>query len=337
MRRRLANFWLVAVCLAMSSALADEVVLHNGDRITGEVVRIENGKLTVKTPYAGTIKIDRKDIASLTTDKPVYIVIDEINRVQATIIAAEAGTVTLSDGDWMATGPLALDRITGLTREPEPAVKVRGRINIGVSSTSGNTQTEKLHADAEVIARSAKNRFTIGGGTKRTKDREVETESNSRAYLKYDHFITKKWYAYANADTERDKFKDIKLRTTLGVGTGYQFLESKKTNLSVEGGINYVNTDFEFAPDDSYPAGRWAIRFDRFLFESNTQFFHQHEACFGLEDSDNIFVRTQTGLRWPVLEGLDATAQYNVDWDNNPAAGRVKTDRAVLFTLGYRW
>jgi hypothetical protein len=44
-----------------------------------------------------------------------------------------------------------------------------------------------------------------------------------------------------------------------------------------------------------------------------------------------------TGLRMPVLEKIDATLQYNLDWDNNPAPGRVSADRALLFTLGYQF
>lgn len=88
--------------------------------------------------------------------------------------------------------------------------------------------------------------------------RGLETESNWIAYMKYDHFVTRKWYAYTNADFQNDKFKDIQLRSTLGIGTGYQFIESEKTNLSLEGGLTYVQTDFIVAPDDDYPAGRWA-------------------------------------------------------------------------------
>lgn len=318
-------------------ARADEVVLRNGDRVSGEIVHLKGGKLLIKTAYAGDMRIDWSQVATLSTDNTVYVSLDETNRVQAFVGQSETGNVTLSGGTWLDTGPLPLERITAITRQPEPPVRVSGRINIGASSTSGNTETEKVHADAEVVARSVKNRFTIGGAMNRTEDRGVETESNWIAYLKYDHFITKKWYAYSNADMESDEFKDISLRTTLGVGTGYQFLETPVTNLSLEGGVNYVNTDFEVGEDQSYPAGRWALKFDHFLFGSKTQFFHRDEGFFALDDSDNLFVRTQTGLRWPIIERLSATAQYNLDWDDNPAPGRASTDRAVLFTLGYSW
>ena len=50
-----------------------------------------------------------------------------------------------------------------------------------------------------------------------------------------------------------------------------------------------------------------------------------------------MFVLSQTGLRVPLIDNLNATAQYNVDWDSAPTTGRVRTDKAVLLTLGYSW
>jgi len=177
------------------------------------------------------------------------------------------------------------------------------------------------------------NRFTVGGEANHTEDGGVTTESNGLAYLKYDHFVSKKWYVYGNATGERDRFKDIRLRTTLGVGTGYQFLESPETNLALEGGVNYVNVDSYAAADEGFPAARVALRFDHLIWRDRLQFFHVNEAYAG----EATFVRTQTGLRAALLKKVRATLQYNVDWDADPAPGRVSTDRALLFTLGYAW
>jgi putative salt-induced outer membrane protein YdiY len=44
-----------------------------------------------------------------------------------------------------------------------------------------------------------------------------------------------------------------------------------------------------------------------------------------------------TGLRMPIADKIRTSLQYNVDWENEPAPGRVKTDRAVLLTLGYEF
>jgi len=39
-------------------ALAEQLLLLNGDRLSGEVVREQQGQLKLKTAYAGTLNID---------------------------------------------------------------------------------------------------------------------------------------------------------------------------------------------------------------------------------------------------------------------------------------
>ena len=59
-----------------------------------------------------------------------------------------------------------------------------------------------------------------------------------------------------------------------------------------------------------------------------------------LADTTNFkrtFIRSQTGLRLPLLRRLTATAQLNADYDNAPAPGKAKSDRVYLLTLGYHW
>jgi putative salt-induced outer membrane protein YdiY len=324
-------------CLSVSAVPADEVRLLNGDRVTGQVAKIESGRLSISTPYAGDVGIDIKQIRTLQIDEPVSITIDKTGSVRAAIRPDGDGKVILVAEDWLETEPVALTRITALSRTPEPPVRLTGRINVGTSATSGNTDTSKLHVDLELVARSVVNRFTFGAAADHAEDRGTTTESNGLAYLKYDHFLSEKWYVYSNATAERDRFKDIRLRTTLGAGTGYQFLETTKTNLSLEGGANYVNIDSYVGEDDAFPAARLALRFERLILGERLQFFLQDELYADAQGSDNTFVRTQTGLRMAVLQKARVTLQYNMDWDADPAPGRVSTDRAVLLTLGYLW
>jgi putative salt-induced outer membrane protein YdiY len=63
--------------------------------------------------------------------------------------------------------------------------------------------------------------------------------------MKYDHFLTKKLYLNTSASFEKDRFKDLNLRTTIGLSLGYQFFETKLTSLSTEAGLAYINEDFD--------------------------------------------------------------------------------------------
>jgi len=325
---------VMASVLATAVARADEVVLNNGDRITGKLVELADGTLTIKTEYAGTVKIDWDKVESFSTDAPVYVNIGD-NVVRATVSESTSGTATLQSDELPTSGSVELSRLKSISYDKKPAVRVSGRINVGASTTSGNTNADQLNGEFEFVARTDKNRVTVLAEVNKAKNDGEQTESNWTAYLGYDHFVSERLYAYASASAENDKFKDINLRTTLGAGAGYQFYDTKKTNLAMELGLSYVNTDYIDAEDDDYPAARWAMNFTQKLFDSRIEFFNRDSVFSDLQDSKNYFFRTRTGLRFPIVERMNSTIQYNYDYDNQPAPGRVKEDKAWLFTLGY--
>lgn len=333
---------MLAAGLLLQAAVshADQVTLTNGDRMSGTVVNKETEFLILAMPYLGEVKVRWAEVTRIFTDKEVKLFLNDGTMVRGTLETVTDGTAVVHTGVEPPGAPVELKRIVFINPAPDVSgegVKYLGRINLGYSSSTGNSEIETLYIDAEAIARTRNNRFTAAGKMRRSTDRETESESNWLAGLKWDHFLTRKWYTYANTNFENDQFKDIRLRGTVGGGTGYQFFEGDKTNLAIEGGLTYVHTDFVLGQDESYPAARWAMKFDHFLFNSRTQFFHMDEAYGAISGANSAFVRSQTGLRFPLIYQITGTLQYNLDWENNPTPGRVATDRTLLFTLGYTW
>lgn len=332
---------LLALALPALAQAADVVTTKGGDRLSGTIVSLDGGVLTLDTPYAGKIPVKWSEVSSIETEGTAKFKLRDGTVLQASARAgAGDSTVVLRSGEIVTTAPIALADVAYINPPPEvtgEGVTVTGRVNLGFTANRGNTDNSQLYYDAEAVTRGVQNRFTIGAlGEQKEEDGE-ETARSNRAYLKYDHFLSKKWYAYANGDFEEDQFKDLNLRSTLGVGSGYQFFESKTRNLSLEGGLTWVNDDYDRAEDDSYAAGRWAVRYDQYLFGSSTQFFHVHEGLVSVEDPEDTTWRAQTGLRFPLVEDLNATIQYNIDWDNDPAPGTESTDSAYIMSVGYTW
>jgi len=330
----------IGLLLWTMHALADQLTLVNGDRLTGTIVTKETEFLIFQTPHLGEMKVRWSEVRRVLSEKDVKLFLDDGTLVRGRLETVTDGTVVIHTGVEPPGAPVALKSIVFINPSPDVSgegVKYLGRINVGYSSSTGNSEIETLYTDFEAAARTRNNRYTALGRARRSKDHDTESESNWLAGLKWDHFLTKKWYTYANTNFENDQFKDIELRSTLGVGSGYQFFETDQTNLALEGGLTYVNTDFITAADERYPAVRWALKFDHFLFKSRAQFFHVHEAYAAVDNSDNAFVRSQTGFRFPLVYQVTGTLQYNVDWEKNPTPGRVSTDKAVQFTLGYTW
>jgi putative salt-induced outer membrane protein YdiY len=216
-------------------------------------------------------------------------------------------------------------------------LRTKLRINFGGTRTSGNTDTMNAYGEGEFVARTNKNRFSLGANYQRSEDSGTTTADSAMGYMKYEYFFTDKWYGYANATGEKDEFKDLNLRATFGLGAGYQFFESELTNLSLDGGLSYVNADYDFGEDNSYAAARWGIRFDHYFLDKSVQFFFDNTGFQSVENSADLTIYTQTGFRIPFYKNLNITAQMNWEYDKNPAPGRKDSDFTYILSLGYLW
>jgi putative salt-induced outer membrane protein YdiY len=327
-----AVFFVLLVCGQVS---ADEVWLKNGDHLTGKVMSLAGGTLVFKTSYAGDLSIAWGEVVNLKTDEPIKVVLGDETTAQGPVSPGDPGKVKVKPEQ--VAEPLTIDLANVKTINPKPPLRTNFRANVGFSMTDGNTDTQDIYADAEFMARTLHNRYTIGGLYKRSEDEDVKTEDKALGYMKYDHFFTQKWYGYANATGEQDEFKDLDLRATLGVGAGYQFIESDRTNLSFEVGLSYVDENYIIAEDNSFAAGRWALKFDYFLLPKSLQYFLYHTGLQSVEDSDDLILFTQTGFRIPFYKNLNITAQFNWEYDKSPSPGKKESDYTYLFTLGYLW
>jgi len=322
----------------MGVAGADEVYLVNGDRITGQVMTMNDGKLVLETSYAGTINIKWEDVSELRTDAPISVILKDETVIQGISRFGLAGEMKMESDLIAAPVSLKMADVKAINPKIEPAVKWMARVNVGIKIESGNRDSEDYHIDTELVSRTDTNRFTAGLELDRELYDDKRTENKWLAYTKYDHFLTEKWYLNTNASFEKDDFKDINARTVLGAGAGHQFWHSDLKNLSSELGFAYVNESYAGETEDKdYLAYRWASNFDWFLYKDVVQFFHWNEAFMSSDDYDDIWVRTRTGLRFPLYKGLTWTVQYNYDWDNVPSEGQERTDTTLLFTLGYQF
>src|SRR5687768_955888 len=71
----MARFGLVVCAIAaLASVLrADEIIFTNGDKLTGEIISADGGKLKIKTESAGEVTVDMEKVSTFSTDKPLSI------------------------------------------------------------------------------------------------------------------------------------------------------------------------------------------------------------------------------------------------------------------------
>lgn len=317
MVKRLVCVLMATLGVTAPALAADELQLRNGDRITGDVVALEAGKLTFKTAF-GELAVPWTEVATLRLDAPMLV----------TVTGAEPRMTTLEG--------IPLADIVAMA-VPAPPLVIGGAANAGWVTTGGNTDINNLHLDGEIVARRPRDRFSASAVVNRAEDSQTETAENSTFTFNYDRFLTDRLFANGNAIFTNDRFRSLDLRTALGAGLGYEVWKTPLSSLSVEGGFGYVHEALTDLPDDSYGAAREAVRLNAFVVANRIELFHRHDGYFGVTGDDNLFFRMQNGARFTLGAGLVSTLQLDFDYDRSPAPDRKNTDRSTSLTFGYRF
>ena len=80
----LSLIMITVAFLIAGNSLADEVRLKNGDKLTGQVVRMVENKLIFKTTYAGEITIAWQEVASVRADSSVKVLLNDETALEGT-------------------------------------------------------------------------------------------------------------------------------------------------------------------------------------------------------------------------------------------------------------
>jgi putative salt-induced outer membrane protein YdiY len=315
---------------------ADEVVLSNGDKLTGKVGEITGGKMKFNSPALGEITIEMKNVQSFTTDAPATIQPKSAPRVEGRITEGDATKVTTEAGQTFT--------LSDVKSVNPPPVKWTGFVLANLSIARGNTETVDAGVEAEAVLRrdteTANDRFTLSGeynfASTGTGDASVTTEENLEAAVKYDRYLTEKLYGYGILTYEKDHIADLKFRLAPGVGVGYQWVESPTFNFQTEAGVSYVYEDFDPGGDNDFVALRLAYHVDKKLRE-NIFVFHNLEYLPAFEDFGDFLLNADAGIQADLTKSF--FSQFKVEWeyDATPAPDRDKNDYRYVVGVGWRF
>jgi len=318
--------------------LADEVHLVNGDRLTGEIARMEKQLLLLKTTYAGDVQLKWQEVVGITSDRELTFRLKNNEVWIGRAICPAKGRIQIEAERIGESAEFSLDELDAINPSPPPpAVTYKGNIAGGGNISRGNTHETSANVSAGFEARSKRHRFTLAGKYNYGETDGEITARNALGRIKYDLFLWKKLYTYSHARFERDDFQDISLRSIMGLGLGYQILDTKRISLFAEAGASYFNVDYIKARDEDYIAARESLSFNLDIIPKRLKFFHLHELYYSLDESKTYFLSSEQGFRLLLFRNFFAKFQVDFDYNSTPSPGKERTDINYIGSLGYEF
>ncbi len=325
---------MLLVFLASSYALADEVILTNGDRLSGKIVELKDGILTLETDYSEPIKLKFEAVQQMSSSEPVELHLSDGEVLKGKITTNTSKQVEVEAGPAREAVAVELENITSLNPPPEEPVTWKGNITLGGNWQDGNTDTMNVSAGATAVRRSDNDRFLINFLFNKSEDDGIKTSENTYGQLKYDYFLSPKWYLYLNVDMLSDEFKDINFRTSVGPGVGYQFWEGDDKSVGLEAGVSYTNEDRDVGVDTDWLAARVGVNFLYRLFD-RVLFVDQFVIYPNLDDTGEYTLRNEASLVTDI--GASWAFRLSNIWerDSNPGPTLEQDDFTWILGLQY--
>jgi putative salt-induced outer membrane protein YdiY len=325
----------------------DVITLKDGGVLYGEVVEMSDGVLHFKTAAAADtiIKIKWANVEKLAINHPVPFHLKEGSVLIGTATEGPNGTINVRAEPLKGTMEVPLDSITALNPLVQAPVIYKGTLTGGYTQATGNSHLRNASFLGDFVARSEQLRLTLNGRYVYGDQDNALTARNARGTIKMDFFITKRFFWFASAYFEKDTFQDLKLRTALSSGPGYQFIERgdyaspwlKDITLYAEAGLSYFNEDFTNASDQSSLRGKWAVRLNWPVLDESVTFYHFQEFYPSLQDTSSYYLTMDNGVRFKLFEGFVSGIQVTTRYNSTPAQGTGDTDNLYLLTLGYNF
>jgi putative salt-induced outer membrane protein YdiY len=322
------------VFLCSGYALADEVILTNGDRLSGKIIDIRDGIMTLETGYSEPVKLKFEAVEKMSSTEPVELHLSDGEVLKGKITTSTDRQVAVEAGPGREAVAVAFDNIAALNPPPKKPATWKGNISVGGSWQDGNTDSMSASAGAMAVRRTENDRFLINFLYNKAETDGQRTAENTYGQLKYDYFLSPKWYLYLNVDMLSDDFQDLNFRTSVGPGVGYQIWDEENKSLGLEAGVAYTSEDRDLGEDSNWVSARIGINYLYKLFD-RVIFTDQFVIYPNLDDTGEYTLRNEAALATGI--GADWSLKLSNIWLNNsnPEPGFKKDDFTWILGLQY--
>ncbi len=223
-----------------AQAKTDVVTLANGDRITGEVSKLDRGRLEYKTDDAGTIYFEWDNIVSLrssaqfevgTSDGRLFLGGLDTDGPRTLVVIGAQGRVSLPNSEVTMITPIGRSFWKRLD----------GSVDLGFSYTR-SSDIAQLNVNSTTTFRRPSTEVQLTGSATLTKSGDGdEADDRATAQVSYRRFRGQNLFVMAAGGLDSNESLGLLLRIQGALGVGRRLLNTNRAQVTAVGGLAVNN------------------------------------------------------------------------------------------------
>ena len=229
------------------SGPADAVTTVTGERLVGEIKKLEKDVLTLSTGYSDSdFKIEWDKVVALESTRQFVVETFRGQRPSGTLRIDPAQAKTVLVG----SERIPLAEISAI-QPYERAFWSRfdAGFDFGYSSVQANS-AKQLTLGGSLSYRDQKNLDSLFANVFRNSQSNAPETQRWELGNDYRYLLGERWYANTTQDLLNSEEQGLSLRTTIGGGGGRYFLRSASQYLALGGGLAWTREDYQ---DETLP------------------------------------------------------------------------------------
>jgi Protein of unknown function, DUF481 len=316
----------------------DVVTLANGDRITGEVVSLEHGRLEFKTDDAGTLYLEWDKLSSVVATRRVEVLTTDGRRYVGSLGRAPDRSIAIATSEGEV--PLLMSEVTLITPIGRRFWRqLEGSIDAGFdySRSSGVAQ---LSLNSDTVYRKLASRARLTASVTQTqKDDGSGRDDRATVEMSYLRYPWQRWFILGAGRFDSNASLGLELRSQIGAAVGPRLLNSSRAQMMFGAGLA-VNDErgVDVEPTQNIEAlflfGTSFYTYDR--PRTNLDIDLQYSAS--LSNAGRQRVQLDAGAKREFWKDLFVALTLFNSYDNRPPNPDANTnDIGVVLSIGWTY
>ena len=316
--------------------------MKNGDRITGEIKRLENAVLVVDLDWVdGSISIDWFKVARIESKFLFIVKLEDGSVYSARVITPEGAAPTNLEIQQEGAEPLAVEKtqVAGMTQTSEGILnRFSGKITLGATYSKGNSATQ-YNISSEFDYTQTRWSGSLNYTSNLSSSTGVSAATRNQLDLAAYRFLSRNYFYGGSAGFLQSSTQGIERQASVGGGVGRFLKNTNRFRFSLLGGVGWQNTSYVPTTQADETSQKIVVglvsgNLQLFTFKKTTLYVMGTLAP-AINEQGRLFSKINATYYLKVFGKIDWNFSFYGNWDTQPPPHLASSDYGTSTGLSY--
>jgi uncharacterized protein DUF481 len=329
--------WLGGPATAWAGPKVDTVQLTNGDRLTCEIKKLQQARLSISTDPLDSVSVHWAEVQTLTSPRNFEVTVESGDRYYGSLGTGAPGELVVSVLGGSALTLRLAEVISLVPIGSSVWSRMDGNVDVGFSFAQANVETHwTLNGGATYRGRLY--RLAANLSSQLTARQDADRTSRNTLTLTGTRFLGTEWFATILGQFQQNEELQLDLRTVGGGGFGKVLSQTNHHTIALYSGLVYTHEQFVDQPGGNSAEAAVGGEINFFTpGKDDFQLTNSVVSYYDVTGRGRARIELQSAWRYEFLKDFYWSLNGVESFDSDPPDTEKKNDFSVSLSIGWKF